>query len=153
MRRHINPPTTHTHTHTHTDWLAGSVCVWGGVCSVWQRWALWWLGLWGWARASLTDRGGGEKKGWKKRTQQLFFNEWMKQTEDMFSGFWWWWYCGVLCALSFTLSSLLSFSVACTLFFHSFLCFLSLNRTPLAHTYVAYSPSRRARDVTNMAQL
>jgi len=30
---------------------------------------------------------------------------------------------------------------------------LSLNRIHPAHTYVAYLPSRKARDVTNMAQL
>lgn len=98
-------------------------------------------------------RGAGKKKVEKKRTQQLFFNEWMKQTEDLFFGFL------VVMVLWGSLRSLFhSFFFSIFLrrmhtFFHSFLCFLSLNRTPLAHTYVAYSPSRRARDVTNMAQL
>lgn len=76
----------------------------------------------------------------------------MKQTEDLFFGFL------VVMVLWGSLRSL----------FHSFFFYspslsqshaqfspspLSLNRMHPAHTYVAYLPSRKARDVTNMAQL
>lgn len=73
----------------------------------------------------------------------------MKQTEDLFFGFL------VVMVLWGSLRSLFHFfspslSQSHAQFFPSP---LSLNRMHPAHTYVAYLPSRKARDVTNMAQL
>lgn len=164
---HINPQ-LHTHTHTHTliSWVC--LCL-GDVCSVWQRWALWWRCSWGWARASLIDQGGGEeRKKVEKRSSTTSFFEWMNEAgrEVVFR------VCGydgtvgffafspsphfhisfISLSLSFTWKLSLSGSSVCLFSFSPFCSLNCLQMLP-THNCVAYSPSRRARDVTSMAQL